>query len=153
MNGVLFKTQITWTRIWSNFHSGTHPINHTKETLLKTQRLPNQVLFIDCQICLTIYHHHRSRLLWPVNLLDDSDLVEVEDEPGQVAHGEHGHYQHQHHGHPVLTPSPTLPPPPDRDVDPGVEEADGHEGEEAKHQQPRPVNVPRHVSLVHPENI
>ena len=43
-------------------------------------------------------------------------------------------------------------PPPDGDVDPGVEEADGREGDEAEHQQPRPVDVPRHVHLVHPEN-
>ena len=41
-------------------------------------------------------------------------------------------------------------PPPDGDVDPGVEEADGREGDEAEHQQPRPVDVPRDVHLVHP---
>ena len=85
----------------------------------------------------------------PVNLLDDGDLVEVKDKPGQVAHGEHGHNEHQHHGHSVLSPPPTFPPPPDRDVDPGVEAADGQEGQETQHQQPRPVDVPRHVSLVH----
>ena len=87
----------------------------------------------------------------PFNLPGDGDLVEVEEEPGQVAHGEHGHYEHQHHGHPVLPPPPALPPPPDRDVDPGVEEADGQEGKETQHQEPSPVDVPCHVSLVHPD--
>ena len=77
--------------------------------------------------------------------------MEVEEEPGQVAHGEHGHYEHQHHGHPVLPPPPALPPPPDRDVDLGVEEADGHKREEPEHKQPRPVDVPSHVVLIHPD--
>lgn len=77
--------------------------------------------------------------------------MEVEDESRQIAQGEHGHDEHQHHGHPVLAPPPALPPAPDRDVDPGVEEADGQEGHETQHQEPRPVDVPRHVSLVHPD--
>ena len=39
---------------------------------------------------------------------------------------------------------------PDGHVDLGVEEADGGEGDQAQHQQPRPVDVPRDVHLVHP---
>ena len=67
-------------------------------------------------------------LFLPFNLPGDGDLVEIEDEPGQVAHDEHEHYEHQHHGLPVLPPPP--PPSHDRDADPGVDEDDGREGEQ-----------------------
>ena len=67
-------------------------------------------------------------LFLPFNLPGDGDLVEVEDEPGQVAHDEHEHYEQQHHGFPVLPPPPP-PPSHDRDADPGVDGRDGREGE------------------------
>ena len=72
-------------------------MEHSQSRLLST------ILKNFCGKCASI----------PVDLLNDGDLVHVEQQPGQVADGEHGHDQHQHHGHAVLLASPPLPPPPD----------------------------------------
>ena len=77
--------------------------------------------------------------------------MHVEDQAGNVAQDEHRHDDHQDYRHAVLPDSPPLAPPPDGQVDLGVEEGDGDEGKDAEYQELSPVDIVGDVELVHSE--
>ena len=75
--------------------------------------------------------------------------MHVDHQAGNVTQDEDRHDDHQDYGHAVLPHPPPLAPPPDGQVDLGVEEGDADEGKDTKNEELCAVYIISDVELVH----